>query len=288
MLKLSLIIPTFNEERHIKACLEAVAKQTVKPYEVIVVNNNSTDRTLEIAEKYEFVSIVHEKKQGRGHARTRGFNEANGDILGRIDADSRIHETWVERVIERFEDDNDLAGLTGMAYVPFIPYMSSPKSQLFARTYYWFAHASFDTITTWGANMAISKKAWQEVKDKVCLDDSIVHEDQDVSLWIAANGGKILQDNLLLMTTDAQSYRYLPKFLHYYKMYKSTKKYHKELGNFDSKEMRHLGFFNTLPGRLMAILPSVAIALASIILFPLDYVLLRSKRKPKSLIDLTK
>jgi glycosyltransferase involved in cell wall biosynthesis len=288
MLTLSLIIPVYNEERHIRACLDAIANQTIASTEVIVVDNNCTDRTLEIAEKYKFVTIIKETNQGRGYARSAGFVAATGDIIGRIDADSRIHSDWVERVLNRFEKDQELAGLTGMAYVPFIPYISRLKSQLFARTYYWFAHASFDTITMWGATMAIRKKYWNIVSDKVCLDDSIVHEDQDVSLWIAANGGKIVQDNNVQMTSDAQSYRYLPKFYHYHQLYRSTKKLHKRNHNFESELMNHIGFWRTLPGRLMAFLPSLYLLIVSVVFFPIDYVLLKSNNKPETLKDLTK
>lgn len=50
MLTLTLVIPVFNEEHQIKGCLDAVASQTVMPDEVIVVDNNCTDRTIEIAQ----------------------------------------------------------------------------------------------------------------------------------------------------------------------------------------------------------------------------------------------
>ena len=53
-LTLSIVIPVFNEQRYIKACLDSIAAQTVKPDEVIVVDNNSTDKTVQIAKKYKF------------------------------------------------------------------------------------------------------------------------------------------------------------------------------------------------------------------------------------------
>ncbi len=283
MLTLSLIIPVYNEERHIHACLNAIAGQTVPPLEVIVVDNNCTDRTLEIAESFGFVTIVKESSQGRAHARNAGFNSARGDIIGRIDADSRIHKDWVEKVLDSFKQDPELAGLTGMAYVPYIPYVSKLKSQLFARTYYWFAHASFDTITMWGATMALRKSNWQNVSSKASLDDENIHEDQDVSLWVAADGGKIIQNNAVLINTDAQSYRYLPKFRKYYKMYKNTKKLHKHNGNLANPNTKHLGFFHTLPGRMLAILPTIYISTVSIVLFPIDYILYNSSNKPDTL-----
>lgn len=279
MLKLSLIIPTFNEERHIEACLNSVALQTVMPFEVIVVDNNSTDKTLEIAERYDFVRVVKEKKQGRGHARTAGFNAAKGDILGRIDADSRIHKNWTERVLQRFSEDKDLAGITGLAYTDFVPGTHAVKAKFFSRSYYWFAHAGFNTVTMWGANMALRRKEWMKVKDKVCLDDSIVHEDQDVSLWVAAEGGKIIQDNKLLITTNGQTYRYMPKLMHYISLFHSTRKLHRENGNLESKKMTKLGKLKTFPGRVMGTGVSVYMIILSILFFPVDYIVLKINDK---------
>lgn len=275
MLTLSLIIPVYNEERHIGACLDAISLQSVMPTEVIVVDNNCTDRTVEIAKRYSFVKIVQESHQGRGNARTAGFNAASCDIVGRIDADSRINPDWVSKVLKRFEDDADLAGLTGMSYTPYIPFVISVRTTLFSRAYYWFAHAAFDTITMWGANMALRRSEWQKVADKVILDDSKVHEDQDVSLWVAANGGKIVQDNSLLMITDEQSYQYFPKLIHYANLYKSTKSIHKKNGNLSSLKLIHLGFIRTLPGRLAAYSMGLPLFVISLSLFPAYYFYLR-------------
>ena len=284
MLKLSLIIPVFNEERHIGACLDAISKQTVAPSEVIVVDNNSTDRTLEIAESYDFVSVVSESNQGRGHARSKGFNSASGDIYGRIDADSRINPDWAERVIEQFTADDSLAGMTGIARTDFVPGTHRVKTKMFARSYYWFAHAGFNTVTMWGANMAIRSSEWAKVANKVCLDDSIVHEDQDVSLWIAAGGGKIIQDNQLLITSNGQTYRYMPKLIHYISLFHSTRKLHRQNGNLYSDKLPRLGRINTFPGRIMGMLTVTYVLLIGFIFLPVDLVV-KKRNKNSSWLD---
>jgi glycosyltransferase involved in cell wall biosynthesis len=63
-LSLTIVIPVFNEQNHISACLEAIAAQTAMPDEVIVVDNNSTDKTVQIAKQFAFVKIIKEKRQG--------------------------------------------------------------------------------------------------------------------------------------------------------------------------------------------------------------------------------
>lgn len=284
MLKFSLIIPVYNEERHIRACLEAIEVQTDPPNEVIVVDNNCTDNTIKIAKEFDFVSVIKEPKQGRGYARTAGFNAASGDILGRIDADSRISTDWVERVKYQFNNDPNLAGITGIANTNFLPIINNIKSKLASRSYFWFAHAGFDIITMWGANMATKSQYWEEVKDKVCLDDSLVHEDQDLSIWIAATGGKIIQDNRLLITTNSQTYRYAPKMLHYIKLYENTKKLHKENGNLRSKKLHKLGFRSTIVGRIFGTFFALYMLIGGTILFPLDFYML-NVRKDKNWLD---
>ncbi len=270
MLTLTLVIPVFNEEHQIKGCLDSIASQSVMPDEVIVVDNNCTDRTIEIARRFPFVTVITETKQGRGHARSAGFNAATGEIIGRIDADSRMDAQWVERAKTRFEKDSNLSGLTGVGKTTTLPFIEAFQTTLFSRSYYWFVHSAFRTITMWGATMAIRKSAWNLVAEKVINDDSRVHEDQDISLWIAANGGKIVQDNSVLIKTNGQTYRYLPKFIHYRKLFSQTKKIHTENGNL-TRKIKLLSIKSTIFGRILSLFAGTYLILVSVIFFPLDY-----------------
>ena len=278
MLKLSLIIPTFNEERHIKACLDAVKNQTVKPHEVIVVDNNCTDKTLEIAEQYDFVKIVKESRQGRGYARNAGFNAATGDVLGRIDADSQIHDTWVERVLRHFGEDAELSAVTGLSYTPVVPILKWPKSTFFSRAYYWHVHGFFGTVTTWGANMAVRKTAWNYVKDDVCLDDKAVHEDQDIALWLAGKSLIIRQTNDLHCTAYNQSFRYLPKMLYYIRLRSNTRIYHLKAGNLPAPEAVRISNVHRI-GSYMFSVPVLFYGLIlGIIMLPLDWYMVQIRK----------
>lgn len=271
MLTLSLIIPVYNEERHIQECLDAVAAQTRMPDEVIVVDNNCTDATIKLVKKYSFVTVIKEPAQGRGHARSAGFNAAHGQVLARIDVDSVIDRDWVEKIVKAFEEDNDLSGITGLGQTSYLPAIRSLKNTLISRTYFWFVHANFNTVTMWGANMAIRSSSWKKVKSQVCLDDSLVHEDQDLSLCMAANGDKIVFQPDLQVTTNTQSFRYLGKLIHYSQLFKDTKAMHEKNGNLASPKMRRLGFWNTLFGRVLAIVFTTYIGTVSLVFFPVDY-----------------
>ena len=278
-MRISIVIPVYNEERNIVDCLETIVAQTIPPDEVIVVDNNCTDRTVALASQYPFVRSVKENKQGRGHARSKGFNEATSEIIGRIDADSRLAPDWVERVKSRFEADDTLMGLTGIGLTSFLPLVRKFRSTIFSRSYYWFVHAQFHTITMWGATMAIRKSAWERVAAKVCLDDNMVHEDQDVSLWIASEGSKIIQDNSVRIATSGHTYRYLPKLLHYHTLFKSTKRLHTENGNLDSSDLPRLRHRETVFGSFLALFPGMLLGFYAVVFFPLDYLMVKLLHK---------
>jgi glycosyltransferase involved in cell wall biosynthesis len=224
-LTLSIVIPVYNEERYIKHCLDAIKAQTVMPLEVIIVDNNCTDKTIEIAEKYDFVKVVNEPRQGRGYARSTGFDAAGGDIIGRIDADSIPAKNWVERATSDFQND-DIAGVTGLGMTNVILGFSKWYTTFWSRMYFWTAHSIFRALTMWGANMAIRRSVWQLAKPDVCLDDKEVHEDQDLSMVILGQGGRIIQDDKLLIRTSGRSLLYWPKFWDYFKRTFTTRDYH--------------------------------------------------------------
>ena len=102
-LKLSFIIPALNEERYIADCIDSIWAQSHKPFEIIVVDNNCTDKTAEIAKKLG-CRVVKERKQGLSHARNKGAQIAKGNILCFIDADSIVTKNWVKEAQKSFQD----------------------------------------------------------------------------------------------------------------------------------------------------------------------------------------
>lgn len=100
----SVVIPAFNEEKYIGDTLFSLLKseqETNINYEVILVDNNSTDKTIEQALKFKDgmnLRIIKEERQGRGAARARGFEEALGEIVLSADADTIFYKGWVEKL----------------------------------------------------------------------------------------------------------------------------------------------------------------------------------------------
>lgn len=179
-LTLTIVIPVYNEERYLKACLDSIKRQTVAPDEVIVVDNNSTDDSMQIARKYNFVKILHEKRQHQVFAQAKGFNAAKGDILGRIDADSVLPASWAEKVRTAFADNN-VVGITGGAE----PY-DVPLKRLGLAIFY-FYHTAYSLIAgtqmLFGGNCALRRSAWRKIRNEIHYRPD-VWEDYDMAFCL--------------------------------------------------------------------------------------------------------
>lgn len=181
-LTLSIVIPVYNEEDYIKPCLDSIAKQAVMPDEVVVVDNNSTDRTVEIAKKYQFVRVIKESTQGVLYARNTGFDAAKCDIIGRIDADTRLSKDWVSEVKKAFKDDK-IAAVTGPVW-----YYDMPIQKIGLRLDRFFrgmmAKKSLKFPFLFGTNMAIRRSAWEKVRSQLC-EERAMYEDIDLALHMS-------------------------------------------------------------------------------------------------------
>jgi glycosyltransferase involved in cell wall biosynthesis len=205
-LSVSLVIPAYNEERHLAACLESIAAQTIAVERVIVVDNNSTDTMLEIARKYPFVSILKEPQQGIVFARNRGFDAVSSEIIGRIDADSILPVNWVEYVAAFFADPkHQQTAWTGSPYfynVRFPRLVSGVYSFLSFRCNRFLAGSN----TLWGSNMAIRASQWQTVREATCQRNDI-HEDLDLAIHLHQRGIQITYDPKLRVHTQLRRVR---------------------------------------------------------------------------------
>lgn len=96
--KVSIIIPAYNEEKHIQKAIESLRNQEYQPMEIIVVVNGSSDRTFEIAKNLADKVLNFPEPIGPGCARNEGAKIAKGDIFIFLDADSRLSQGAVEKI----------------------------------------------------------------------------------------------------------------------------------------------------------------------------------------------
>jgi glycosyltransferase involved in cell wall biosynthesis len=176
----TVVIPCFNEAKNIAACLQALGEQTIAPFEVLVVDNNCTDETAKIARQFSFVTVIHEKEQGLIPARNAGFAAAKGTILARIDADSRVHEDWIETILYTFMTYPRAQAVsgTGFFYDAYFKRFSKACRNLLA---VWLNALMLGHHMLWGSNMAIRANAWRKIQPKTCTNKNML-EDMDIAI----------------------------------------------------------------------------------------------------------
>jgi glycosyltransferase involved in cell wall biosynthesis len=139
---ISFVVPAYNEEALIASCLEAILAEIVRAKcraEIIVVNNNSTDRTREIAASFPGVHIVDETQRGLVRARRAGCLAASGRLIANIDADTILPPGWIDTVLAEFARSPGLVALSG----PFIHYDMSRAVRVVAAVFYRVAFLAY-------------------------------------------------------------------------------------------------------------------------------------------------
>ncbi len=207
-MKISVVIPAHNEEKSIESCLNSLLKQTIKPYEIIVVDNNSTDKTAQIVKKYKNVKIVLEKNKGIIPARNTGFDKAKGEIIARCDADTIVPSEWIEKIDKVFTNNDSIIASSMPVWVHDIP----PFSYKFLFIFYLYMAIPRFFIGHYpllGPSMAVRKATWDRIKNELCTDAKEVHEDLDLSFHVKKLG-KVYHDRSNLVLTSGRRIKYNP------------------------------------------------------------------------------
>jgi len=169
-MRLSFVVPAYNEEAYLPACLESILAQTKElgdAVEIIVVNNASTDRTREVALGYPGVRVVDEMRKGLTFARQAGFAASSGELIANVDSDSRLTPGWVQTVLKNFAGDPKMVSLSG----PFIYYDLTPSQRVSVQVFYVIAFTVY-AINRWvlragsmvqGGNFVLRRQALEKI-----------------------------------------------------------------------------------------------------------------------------
>lgn len=110
---ISVVVPAYNAEDTLPACLDALQHQTLAPDEIILVDDGSSDETAAIAREYDGVTVLSQKNQGPAAARNLGVRRASGDIVLFTDADCAPAPQWAEALTSIFDECDDIVGAKG-------------------------------------------------------------------------------------------------------------------------------------------------------------------------------
>jgi cellulose synthase/poly-beta-1,6-N-acetylglucosamine synthase-like glycosyltransferase len=120
--KVSVIVCAYNAERTMDSCLASLKELNYPNYEVIVVNDGSSDRTLEITQRYDYVRLISQENKGLSVARNVGMTAATGEIVAYTDSDCMADPDWLTYLVAKFLSSG-LAAVGG-------PNLSPPEDSL--------------------------------------------------------------------------------------------------------------------------------------------------------------
>ena len=110
-MKISVIVPVYNSEKYIGTCIESILKQTFSDFELILINDGSKDKSLDILRKYEKkdkrIRVIDQKNMGVANTRNKGIGLAKGEYVTFIDNDDYIDEDYLEQFF-KYSDKQDI------------------------------------------------------------------------------------------------------------------------------------------------------------------------------------
>lgn len=105
MIKVSVIVPVYNSEKYLKTCIDSLLNQTFEDIEIILINDESTDNSLDILLDYEWnypnkIKVIDGSHKGAGHARNIGIDLAQGEYIMFVDSDDFIQKDTIKKAYE--------------------------------------------------------------------------------------------------------------------------------------------------------------------------------------------
>jgi glycosyltransferase involved in cell wall biosynthesis len=214
--KVSVLIPSFNEEKYIGKTLEAIMQQNYPHFEVIVVNNNSTDNTAEVVKTFiaanagaaSITSLLHEIRQGTNHARECGRKNATGAIIAQLDADCIPAKNWISQGV-RILQKNKTVAVTG-PYDYFDSIFFRRKLSLFAQViFYPFINVIAQLFKRGGIIIGGNSFIKADILNRVGgynVDLTFYGDDIEIAKRIIPFG-KIIYSNKLVLKTSSRRFK---------------------------------------------------------------------------------
>ena len=136
--RVSVIVPVYNGEKYIERCLYYLISQTIKDIEIIIVNDGSTDNTMNIVEKIAKkdgrIKILEQENKLQGSARNKGLSIAKGEYIGFCDADDYIDYEYYEKLYKtakKYDADIALAENVRVSNTKYKPRLNIKQELVF-------------------------------------------------------------------------------------------------------------------------------------------------------------
>lgn len=198
-MKYSFIIPAHNEEKYIENCIKSIKSQTLKDFEIIVVDNKCADKTSDIAERLGS-RVVKEFRKGLSFARNKGARVSRGEFLCFVDADGILSKDWLKEAEGKISKGN-LDVVSGLV----IFYNKNMLKTIWYNVYTFFAFLGVAILYIFGKrlylvgnNLVIKKSLFNKLggfKPIMCED-----------FWLSLNYWKLKKRKCLFNPKMAISY----------------------------------------------------------------------------------
>lgn len=116
-IRVSVIIPTYNRVRDLERCLNSLLQQTLKDFEIIVINNGCTDETSNVVQRHP-VKVISDFTRNVTHLFNIGWQSAEGEIIAFINDDAEAEPSWLENIMDTFQRFEDAGAVGGPTIVP--------------------------------------------------------------------------------------------------------------------------------------------------------------------------
>lgn len=196
---ISVVVPIYNTEKYLRECLDSIVNQTYKNLEILLINDGSTDSSLDICKEYEEkdnrIKIISQENQGLSGARNTGIDNSSADLLMFIDSDDVMLDTMIEELYNNLiEYDADIS------YCDFFYYYMDKEND--------FTQEENTTITTYSDQDKINllfhdgyiPVQWNKLFKREIFDDiryplGKIHEDEYVIHRQFYNAKKLVKTN---------------------------------------------------------------------------------------------
>lgn len=199
---MSVVIPVRDDAAHLRRCLDALAAQTVRADELLVVDNGSRDDSAAVAASAGAV-VLTERVRGIARASARGYDRASGDVLVRLDADSVPPPRWIAEALRLLEDPTVVA-VTGPGRAnDGGPVVRGLWDVVYMRPYFALMWAALGRPPLFGSATAMRRSTWLAIRERSHRFDPEVHDDVDLSMQLDP-AWRVVADRALTVEVSAR------------------------------------------------------------------------------------
>lgn len=204
-MRISVVVPVLNDARELVGCLAALSEQSRPAHEIVIVDNGCSDDSAAVA-RAAGARVVEESVRGIPAAAATGYDSATGDVIARIDADSRPGTDWLARIEAAFDADPELSALSGPGeFIGLRGWRATAAQALYMDAFFLSVGAAMAHPVMFGSNLAMRRSAWLRVRDGVDRTDPELHDDIDLSFQFGV-ADRVVVDRSLVVGISARPF----------------------------------------------------------------------------------